>query len=71
MSMADGVVTRGVVLDESNSFAEWQILQQELADLSSNSQRLVAERSGHVIQFEQPELVVRAVTDMVAALRKN
>ncbi|MCB1685265.1 MAG: alpha/beta hydrolase [Pseudomonadales bacterium] len=49
-------------------FAQWQIMQQELVALSSNSRHLVAERSGHVIQFEQPELVVSAITDLVKEL---
>lgn len=40
-------------------------LQQELAALSTNSQLIVAEQSGHLIQLYQPTLVIQAVTQVV------
>ncbi len=43
----------------------WQELQIDLANLSSNSQLLVAEKSGHGIQVDQPEIVVEAIRKMV------
>ena len=48
----------------------WQELQADLARLSSNSQLLVAEKSGHGIQTDQPELVVAAVRKMTETIRK-
>lgn len=49
--------------DEINAEYEqtWQDLQIEQAALSTNSQRIIAEGSGHDIQLEQPELVINAV----------
>ena len=47
----------------------WNALQQELTDLSSNGQRYIAEQSGHVIQFDQPELLIEKVTVFVLQLR--
>lgn len=47
----------------------WQTLQIELAQLSTNGQLLVAEKSGHGIQLEQPEIVVAAIRDMVETVR--
>lgn len=47
----------------------WNVLQEELTALSSRGRRLVAEQSGHVIQIEQPQIVIDAVVEMVAALR--
>lgn len=47
----------------------WQELQAELARLSSNSQILVAEKSGHGIQIDQPGLVVNAIRQMVQTIR--
>ncbi len=47
----------------------WDQLQLELAALSSRSERRIATRSGHIIQFEQPELVIQAIDDMVEGLR--
>jgi pimeloyl-ACP methyl ester carboxylesterase len=47
----------------------WQELQSDLAKLSSNSQMLVAEKSGHGIQVDQPGLVVDAIHQMVSSVR--
>jgi pimeloyl-ACP methyl ester carboxylesterase len=49
----------------------WQELQAELADLSSNSRLLVAEKSGHGIQIDQPGLVVEAIRQMVEQVRRK
>ncbi len=43
----------------------WHTLQKELLNLSSNSRQIIAERSGHYIQLEQPELVIDAITSML------
>jgi len=47
----------------------WNQLQEELTALSSRSVRRIAQKSGHVIQFEQPDLVVSAITGQVAQYR--
>ena len=47
----------------------WQELQAELTQLSSNSQMIVAEKSGHAIQIAQPGLVVDAIHQMVQTVR--
>jgi pimeloyl-ACP methyl ester carboxylesterase len=47
----------------------WQELQAELAKLSSNSQMIVAEKSGHGIQIDQPSLVVDAIRQMFESVR--
>jgi pimeloyl-ACP methyl ester carboxylesterase len=46
----------------------WQTLQNELAALVPNSKHVIAKRSGHDIQHDQPELVVNAVHDVVEAV---
>jgi hypothetical protein len=43
----------------------WLELQQELTLLSENSEIRMFEESGHYIQFDQPEVVVEAVSDVV------
>jgi pimeloyl-ACP methyl ester carboxylesterase len=48
----------------------WQGLQVELAQQSSNSRLLVAEKSGHGIHIEQPELVVDMIRQMVEVVRR-
>jgi pimeloyl-ACP methyl ester carboxylesterase len=39
--------------------------QQQLARLSTRSRHVVASRSGHWIQFDEPELVVETIRDLV------
>jgi pimeloyl-ACP methyl ester carboxylesterase len=47
----------------------WQQLQQELWKLSPLSQQIFANRSGHDIHIEQPELVVGAINDVLSMSR--
>jgi pimeloyl-ACP methyl ester carboxylesterase len=49
--------------------AAWQQMQAELAALSSQARRLVAERSGHMVHHDQPELVAEAIRQVVMAAR--
>lgn len=48
---------------------ELQMLQSELAALSSNSKQIIAEQSGHNIHLDQPDLVIDAIREMVAAIQ--
>ncbi|HYD80690.1 MAG TPA: alpha/beta hydrolase [Paucimonas sp.] len=43
--------------------------QRRLASLSPRGKQIMAARSGHFPQFSEPELVVRAVRDVIAAAR--
>jgi pimeloyl-ACP methyl ester carboxylesterase len=46
-------------------------VQAELADLSSNSRLITAEKSGHNIYLEQPEVVIGAISEVVNQLRTS
>lgn len=46
-----------------------QELQRDLASRSSKSKQMIAERSGHMIPDEQPEIIVRAVKEMLDEYR--
>jgi pimeloyl-ACP methyl ester carboxylesterase len=48
----------------------WQALQPELVGLSSDSKQVIAEQSGHMIQFDQPNLVIDAIREMLNAIQK-
>ena len=62
----------GATLEEAIAERKvWDELQQELLGLSSNGERVVALVSGHVIQFNQPELVIEKVSELVLLLRAN
>jgi hypothetical protein len=58
------VLSRGLDPDP-----DWQAMQTELLHLSSQSQQLFADKSGHNIQLDQPEAAVAAIVQMVAQLR--
>lgn len=49
----------------------WLDLQQDLTKLSSNSRQILAEQSGHFIQFDQPELIVAAIQQLVDRVGKK
>jgi pimeloyl-ACP methyl ester carboxylesterase len=48
----------------------WQALQSELVGLSSDSKQVIAEQSGHMIQLDQPDLVIDAIREIVDAIQK-
>jgi pimeloyl-ACP methyl ester carboxylesterase len=52
--------------DAAESESTWQELQNDLASLSDRSTLVVAESSGHMIQLDQPELVVDAIQQFVS-----
>lgn len=53
----------------NSQLSNWQELQAELPQLSSNSQQLFAENSGHNIQIEEPEAAIAAIVKMVELVR--
>lgn len=59
--------------DEVNTAYEeaWQQMQHELAQLSSNSQHLIVEGSGHDIQIEKPQAVIDAVKQVVMPIHET
>lgn len=58
------VLSRGLDLNP-----DWQAMQSELVQLSSNSQQLIAEKSGHNLEIDQPEAAIAAIVKMVKQLR--
>jgi pimeloyl-ACP methyl ester carboxylesterase len=48
---------------------EWAQMQTELARLSSRGKLVIAQRSGHQIQLEQPELVSEAILEVIKEAR--
>lgn len=47
----------------------WLEMQEELSELSSNGKLVITRESGHDILFEQPDLVIEAILDVVQAVR--
>jgi pimeloyl-ACP methyl ester carboxylesterase len=49
----------------------WQELQEEIASLSTNGRRIIAERSGHNIILDQPEIIVESILEMIESIRQS
>lgn len=47
----------------------WMTLQRRMAETFPNGRQIIAGRSDHYIQFDEPELVVGAIREIVAAAR--
>lgn len=47
----------------------WQELQREITALSTQGRQIVAERSGHNVIFDQPELVIQCILEMIGSTR--
>ena len=50
---------------------ELRVEQSELAVLSSESQQIIAEQSGHFIQLDQPDLVIDTIREMLDTIRNS
>lgn len=59
-----------VLTGKLNDRPGWQEWQTELLQLSSNSQQLFAQNSGHIIQLDEPEAAVAAILQMVQKVRE-
>jgi pimeloyl-ACP methyl ester carboxylesterase len=54
-----------------NLVMRWNQLQLELTALSTNSRRVIARESGHMIHLEQPDLLISEVSRMVQQLQRQ
>ena len=49
----------------------WQTLQQEITSLSTRSKRIIAEQSGHNVLFDQPELIIESILELVEEAQQS
>jgi DNA-binding NarL/FixJ family response regulator/pimeloyl-ACP methyl ester carboxylesterase len=59
------VLTHGLPYLGPPGERDWQALQRDLASFSSHSLYIIATRSGHLIQLEQPDLVIAAIKQVL------
>jgi pimeloyl-ACP methyl ester carboxylesterase len=59
------------VSTNENHSADYAKLQTELLSLSQNSKQLVAEKSGHFVIIDRPDVVIDAISQVVQSVRKN
>lgn len=57
--------------DADSISAVWHRLHRELASGSARGHLIIAERSSHYVQFDQPDMVVQAVVDAVNEVRRT
>jgi pimeloyl-ACP methyl ester carboxylesterase len=57
----------GLALSAQEQQDRWRALQSDLAGQSRQGQLIVAERSGHNIPYQQPDLVLAAIARVFAA----
>lgn len=60
-----------VLTAKLNDMPSWPEWQNELLQLSSNSQHLFAENSGHTVQADEPEAAIAAIIQMVERVRQT
>jgi pimeloyl-ACP methyl ester carboxylesterase len=74
------VLSRGPEKNPTNGVTQeqWDLLQethrkdqQDLAGRSTNSTSVVAEKSGHFIHRDQPDIVINAIQNVVEMARRN
>ena len=46
-------------------------LQTELLSLSQNSKQIIAEKSGHFVIIDRPDVVIDAISQVVQSVRNN
>jgi pimeloyl-ACP methyl ester carboxylesterase len=64
------VVLTAAHRDDSPAFrTAWVTLQRRMAGMFPNGRQVMAERSDHYIQFDEPEIVVSAIRELVTAAR--
>ncbi|HEY4383747.1 MAG TPA: hypothetical protein VGN34_04605 [Ktedonobacteraceae bacterium] len=47
----------------------WQQMQRELTQLSSQSRHIIADHSGHMINKDEPEVIIEAIRQVVMRVR--
>jgi pimeloyl-ACP methyl ester carboxylesterase len=70
------VLSKTPGIEEDEDYTKEQLrwnaeLQDQLANLSTRGEHIVASNSGHHIQIEQPDLVIRAIRTVLAATRQS
>lgn len=66
------VIRRGkTATPPSEADRRWQEWQQSLLGLSTDSKLIVAEKSGHVVPYDQPEIVAAAIEELLGKILRH
>jgi pimeloyl-ACP methyl ester carboxylesterase len=70
LAKAPGLGSRPVVvLTQDTTDHDWLTVQNTLARLSSDSVHVIAVGSGHAVHIDKPDIVVRAIEEVVTAVQ--
>lgn len=74
------VIARGIAPDYAGSGISqqageqieqiWSNGQKEMLSISSQAEYILAEQSGHYVMWDQPELIINVITDLIAELQE-
>lgn len=65
------VSTRGIADENDKTLEdEHRLVHEAIAAMSRKGKLVVAEHSGHHVQLEEPELVIKSIGELLAALKK-
>jgi len=63
------ILTRGIDPHDENDKGErhsiWNELQKDMLNLSSNSQQIIAQQSGHHIHIDEPDYIQQAIAELL------
>jgi Predicted hydrolases or acyltransferases (alpha/beta hydrolase superfamily) len=70
------VITRGKRVWPDDPYGdalerEWQRMQKELVGMTASGRQVIAERSGHMVHLEQPELVADSILSVLGEARES
>jgi pimeloyl-ACP methyl ester carboxylesterase len=69
-TMVKDLLASGLTQADADSAARvWRYLQDDEATLSSHSHHVIADKSSHYVNMDQPELVIAAVDTVLAEVR--
>ena len=70
--MAKDLVAVGLSPADADSAARvWQYLQRDETTLSTRGRQIIADRSSHYVNMDQPELVIAAVDTVLDEIRSS
>lgn len=59
------------ILNSKSNKKQWAELQKKLSTMSTNSQQVIANNTGHCIQLEKPWLVIAAINEIIVPSKKS
>ncbi len=59
-----------ITAEETNKDPSWQAYQKELVALSNLGKQIIAKKSSHMVNVDKPEIIVRAIKQIIESCKK-